>query len=141
MITVTPDIRLGEEELTFAYTRSSGPGGQRVNKVSTAVQLRFDVRNSPALTKRVKRRLALLAGGKMTAGGMLVIEARRFRTRERNRRDAVDRLVALIRRAAERQKPRRPTQPTRSSRLARLEAKRRRGRTKELRRTDYGREF
>ena len=136
MITVTPEIRISEDEVGFIYTRSSGPGGQKVNKVSTAVQLRFDVRNSPALPGRVRRRLASLAGGKITAGGVLVIEARRFRTRERNRRDAVDRLVALIRKAAERQRPRRPTLPSRASRLARLETKRRRSRIKDLRRRD-----
>lgn len=136
MILVTPEIRISEDEVAFIYTRSSGPGGQKVNKVSTAVQLRFDVRSSPALPERVRRRLGSLAGGRITSGGVLVIEARRFRTRERNRRDAVDRLVALIRKAAERQRPRRPTVPSRSSRLARLEAKRRRSRIKELRRFD-----
>jgi ribosome-associated protein len=134
VITVTRDIRIPEGELRFAYTRSSGPGGQKVNKASTAVQLRFDVEGSPSLPERVRRRLVRLAGSRLTAGGELLIEARRFRTRERNRLDALARLTALIRKAAQRPKPRRPTKPSKASKRARLESKLRRGRTKELRR-------
>jgi ribosome-associated protein len=134
VITVTRDIRIPEGELRFAYTRSSGPGGQKVNKASTAVQLRFDVEGSPSLPERVRRRLVRLTGSRLTAGGELLIEARRFRTRERNRLDALARLTALIRKAAQRPKTRRPTKPSKASKRARLESKLRRGRTKELRR-------
>ena len=108
MIPVTERISLAENELSFSFIRSSGPGGQNVNKVATAVQLRFDVAKSPSLPERVKARLAKLAGRRLTGEGILVIEARRFRTRERNRADAVERLAALIRKAAKTEKKRRP---------------------------------
>lgn len=134
MITVTRNIRIPDGEIRFTFIRSAGPGGQNVNKLSTAVQLRFDVEGSPSLPERVKRRLALFAGSRLTSGGELLIEARRFRTRERNRRDALDRLTALIRKAAHRPKTRRPTKPSKAAKRARLESKLRRGRTKELRR-------
>lgn len=134
MITVTRNIRIPDGEIRFTFIRSAGPGGQNVNKLSTAVQLRFDVEGSPSLPERVKRRLALFAGSRLTSGGELLIEARRFRTRERNRRDALDRLTALIRKAAHRPKTRRPTKPSKAAKRARLESKLRRGKTKELRR-------
>jgi len=135
MIPVTERVHLAEGELGFSYIRSSGPGGQNVNKVATAVQLRFDVARSPNLPERVRRRLARLAGRRLSSEGVLVIEARRFRTRERNRRDAVERLMALIRKAARDEKKRRPTRPTKASKEARLEEKKRRGKIKELRQT------
>jgi ribosome-associated protein len=135
MIRVTPEIEIDEEEIQEDFIRSSGPGGQNVNKVATAVQLRFDVAHSPSLSDDVRERLARLAGRRITDDGVLVIDARRYRTQERNRRDAVDRLVALIAKAAERPKPRRPTKPTGASRERRLESKRHRGETKRRRRT------
>jgi ribosome-associated protein len=135
MIPVTERISLAENEISFSFIRSSGPGGQNVNKVATAVQLRFDVVESPSLPERVKTRLAKLAGRRLTGEGVIVIEARRFRTRERNRTDAQERLVALIRKAAKAEKKRRPTRPTKAAKESRLEDKRRRGMVKKLRKT------
>lgn len=133
MIRITDTIALGDHELQMAFVRSSGPGGQQVNKVATAVQLRFDALHSPSLPEQVRQRLIQLAGRRLTGEGVLVIDARRFRTQERNRQDAVERLVALIRKAAERPAPRRKTAPTAASKERRLEAKRRRGLTKRRR--------
>lgn len=122
-ISITPEIAIDEKEVREQFVRSPGPGGQNVNKVSTAVQLRFDALNSPSLPADVGQRLRRLAGKKMMADGVLVIVASRFRTRERNRLDAMDRLTKLIRKAAERPRPRRKTSPTAASRARRLESK------------------
>jgi ribosome-associated protein len=133
MIRVTPAITIRESELRFDFVRSSGPGGQNVNKVATAVQLRFDAAHSPSLPEEVRRRLVRFAGRKMTAEGVLVITARRHRTQQKNRDDAVERLVALLRRAAVAPKTRRKTGPTRVSKERRLADKRRKGKTKRTR--------
>lgn len=126
MIQVTNSLSIDEDELQESFIRASGPGGQNVHKVSTAVQLRFDVRNSPNLPDDVRQRLERLAGQRLTNDGVLIITAQRFRTQERNREDAQARLVELIRQATERPKPRRPTRPTLASKERRLEAKNRR---------------
>lgn len=130
MIHVTHSIAIDEAELQESFIRASGPGGQNVNKVESAVQLRFDVRLSPSLPDDVKARLERIAGKRLTNDGVLVITAQRFRTQERNREDAVARLVELIRQATERPKPRRPTRPTLASKRRRLEAKGRRSEIK-----------
>lgn len=133
MIRVTDDIALAEGEIEESFIRSSGPGGQNVNKLATAVQLRFDVRRSPALSEDVRARLLRLAGRRLTQDGVLIITAQRHRTQERNRADALARLLELIRQAAVRPKPRRPTRPTAASRQRRLATKKRRGTVKALR--------
>jgi ribosome-associated protein len=133
MIEITDDISIDEQELQWEFIRSSGPGGQNVNKVSTAVQLRFDVKQSPSLSVEVKKRLVRLAGRRMTREGELIIEARQYRYQERNRQDALKRLKELIRKAAQKPKIRHKTKPTLSSRMKRLETKRRQGEKKRLR--------
>lgn len=135
MIQVTAEIALDEDELEFDYVRASGPGGQNINKVATAVQLRFNLGGSSALPESVRQRLGRLAGRRLNADGILQIEARRFRTQEQNRQDALDRLVNLIRAAALPPRPRRPTRPSAASRQRRLEAKKRRSTVKRLRRS------
>ncbi len=135
MIRVTDDILIPEAELSFSFVRAAGPGGQNVNKVSTAVQLRFDATASPSLPGDVRERLIDLAGNRITGEGVLVIEAQRFRSQHRNREDAVDRLVRLIRRATHKPKKRRKTRPTRASVERRLESKQHRSRLKNSRRS------
>lgn len=133
MIRVNAQIELDEREIQEDFVRASGPGGQNVNKVSTAVQLRFDVARSPSLPDPVRERLIKLAGRRLTQEGVLIIEAERYRSQRRNRDDALERLIALIREACEVDKPRRPTRPTLASKKRRLDSKQRRGETKKLR--------
>lgn len=135
MMQITKNISIDESEIQFHFIRASGPGGQKVNKVSTAVQLRFDVGNSPSLPGDVRTRLIRLAGRRVTQDGILIIEARQFRTQERNREDAVERLKELIRRAAEQPKPRKKTKPSKAEKERRIESKRRKGEVKRLRST------
>jgi len=140
MIRITSHIALDDGEVRLAFVRSSGPGGQNVNKVATAVQLRFDVAHSPSLPEDVRERLIRLAGRRVTTEGVLVLDARRFRTQEKNRADAMARLVHWIQRAARPPQRRRPTKPTAESRERRHEAKRRRSELKRGRaRVDPGR--
>jgi ribosome-associated protein len=126
MIRITDTISIDEAELEESFVRSSGPGGQNVNKLSTAVQLRFDVRRSASLPNDVAVRLMRLAGKRLTKDGVLVIIAQNHRTQERNRAEALERLIALIREAAVPPVPRRATKPTRASKQRRLEGKKRR---------------
>ncbi len=133
MLKVDERIEIDERELEERFVRASGPGGQNVNKVSTAVELRFDVRNSAALTPAVRQRLVRLAGRRMTDDGILVIKAEQFRTQDRNRDDARQRLVELIREAAVPPKPRIKTRPTLASKTRRLEGKTKRGEVKRQR--------
>lgn len=133
MLEITPEIVLHESELSETFVRSSGPGGQNVNKVATAVQLRFRVNECPALTEEAKRRLLRLAGRRATGEGELIVTARRYRTREANRLDARARLAALVARALEKPRPRRKTKPTRASKEKRLLEKKKQGEKKKLR--------
>jgi len=133
MIHITRTITIDESEIQEYFVHASGPGGQNVNKVATAVQLRFDVANSRSLPEEVRTRLISLAGNRITEDGILIIDARRFRTQGRNREDATDRLVELIRNAAQRPKIRRKTRPTLASKIRRLESKRRVAESKRVR--------
>jgi ribosome-associated protein len=135
MIRITENISIGEDELEERFIRASGPGGQNVNKLASAVQLRFDVRRSRSLPDDVRTRLERLSGNRLSKDGVLVITAQRHRTQERNRRDALDRLISLIERAAVPPVARRATKPTAASRRRRLESKKRRGSLKGLRQT------
>jgi len=134
MIEITPSLSLEESEISLDFVRSSGPGGQNVNKVSTAVQLRFDLRNSASLPDDVKERLMRLAGSRMTDEGFLLIDAHRHRTQEQNREDALQRLAELIRKALYTPKKRRATRPSLASQTKRIQSKKRHGETKKLRR-------
>ena len=136
MIQITAGIAIDETEIVESFIHASGAGGQNVNKVATAVQLRFDVRNSPSLPDAVRARLERLAGRRLTRDGVLVITAQRHRTQGRNREDALARLVELIRHATVPPVPRRPTRPSAAEKRRRLESKVRRGATKRLRRVE-----
>jgi len=140
VIRATHNIQIAENEIRWRFVRASGPGGQNINKVATAVQLRFNVARSVTLPPEVRERLIRLAGRRITRGGVLVIDARRYRTQDRNRQDAVDRLITLIRKAAVKPKPRRKTKPTLAAKRRRLESKRRRSQTKRMRRAMTGNE-
>jgi ribosome-associated protein len=133
MLEITPAVRLNENELIYRFVRASGPGGQNVNKVATAVELRFDLIGNVSLPPLVRERLVKLAANKINSRGELLIFAQRYRTQERNRADATERLITLIRRAAEIPKPRKRTKPSRASKRRRLEGKRRHGEKKRLR--------
>jgi len=134
MIAIPPYIELDEAELEFSFIRASGPGGQNVNKVATAVQMRFDARLSPSLPNDVSTRLQKLSGSRLTNDGVIVITANRFRTQERNKADAVDRLVELIARAAQPPPPpRKKTKPSRAAKAKRVDSKVRRGAIKAMR--------
>ncbi len=133
MIRVTPSLSIDPDEIEESFIRASGPGGQNVNKVATAVQLRFDIRHSPSLPEEVRARAERLAGHRLTKDGVVVITASRFRTQERNRTDALERLTTLLARATERPTPRRRTKPSKTAKANRLESKTRRGAIKKLR--------
>jgi ribosome-associated protein len=130
MIAITPTLSLDDSEVSLDFIRSSGPGGQNVNKVATAVQLRFDLCNSPSLPAEVKERLVKLAGSRLTDEGILLIEAKRYRTQEQNRADALLRLTALIQKALQAPKKRRATKPSLASKTERIQSKKRRGEIK-----------
>ena len=132
MIEITPSLQIDERELQFEYIRASGPGGQNVNKVATAVQMRFDIRAS-SLPEEVITRLLVLAGKRVTLDGTLVMEAKRFRTQEHNREDVIERFAELVRRSAFKPKKRTKTKPTRASKEKRLKAKKQRGEIKNTR--------
>ncbi|OGN96236.1 MAG: hypothetical protein A2Z71_02625 [Chloroflexi bacterium RBG_13_50_21] len=134
MIEITPSIQIGDEEIKLNFIRSPGPGGQNVNKVASAVQLRFNVQGTASIPQDVKQRLVKLAGKRMTSEGELIIEARQYRSQERNREAALQRLVRLILQACEPPKPRHKTRPTQASVIRRLESKRKRSEIKRMRR-------
>jgi len=139
MIEITPTIKIDERELKFDFIRASGPGGQNVNKVATAAQLRFDAANS-SLPAELKTRLMHLAGKRVTSEGILLIEAKRFRTQEQNREDATQRFVELVRKSLIKPKARRKTKPTKASKETRLREKKRKGDIKRLRNKSFDKE-
>jgi ribosome-associated protein len=134
MIEISPSVKISEEEIQFDFIRASGPGGQNVNKVASAVQLRFDMFHSPSIGPDVKERLSRLAGSKVTDEGVLIIEAKRYRTQEQNRLDAVQRLITLVQKALLAPKVRRATRPSLTSKEARVGEKKKRGEIKRNRR-------
>ncbi len=136
MLRITPTLTIDDSEIAFDFVTASGPGGQNVNKVASAAQLRFDASSCAALSQAMRERLSRLAGRRMTKDGMIVIQAQRFRSQEQNRRDALDRLVALLAAAAVTPKPRRKTRPTRAAREQRLSEKRRQSERKRTRRAE-----
>lgn len=133
MIFVTPNICIHENEIEEHFIRASGPGGQNVNKVASAVQLRFDVKNSPSLPRDVRNRLISIGGNRITDNGILIIDAQRHRSQERNRKDALDRLIGMIRKASQKPRLRRKTFPTLASKQRRMEGKHQRSRIKKNR--------
>ncbi|MGD0611703.1 MAG: alternative ribosome rescue aminoacyl-tRNA hydrolase ArfB [Anaerolineales bacterium] len=135
MLQVTSSLSIDASEIAYDFIRAAGPGGQNVNKVATAVQLRFDLRRSASLTPETKARLASLAGRRLSKDGILVIEAKRYRTQEQNRLDATERLIGLIRKALAQPKPRQATRPGRAAKARRIEAKMRHARIKKIRGT------
>ena len=134
MIKITPSIQINDEEIELNFVRSPGPGGQNVNKVSSAVQLRFNVQGSPSIPQDVKQRLIKLAGKRLSSEGVLIIEARQYRSQDRNRQAALERLVRLIQQACVPPKPRHKTRPSHAAILRRLETKRKRSEIKRMRR-------
>jgi len=136
MLRITPTLMIDDSEIAFDFVTASGPGGQNVNKVASAAQLRFDAASCAALSQAMRERLSRLAGRRMTKDGMIVIQAQRFRSQEQNRRDALDRLVALLAAAAVAPKLRRKTRPTRAAREQRLSEKRRQSERKRTRRAE-----
>ena len=134
MIYIARNVSVDEREIHLEFVRSSGPGGQNVNKVATSVQLRFDVKNSPSLPEEVRHRMIRLSGKRISSNGVLIIEAKRFRTQEKNRQDAINRLSKLIYKASEKPKSRHKTKPTLASKIRRLDAKRHRSQIKNRRR-------
>jgi ribosome-associated protein len=134
MLEITPSVKIDESEIQLDFIRASGPGGQNVNKVASSVQLRFDARNSPSLDSDVKERLIKLSGSRMTDVGILIIEAKRYRTQEQNRFDAIQRLITLIQKALEKPKVRRATRPSLTAKAARVGDKKKHGEIKRTRR-------
>ncbi len=132
MLDITPTLKIDERELRFDFIRSTGPGGQNVNKVTTTAQLRFAIPSS-SLPQEVKARLIQVAGKRVTQDGVLILVARQFRTQEQNKEAAIQRFIALVKKAAQRPKPRRKTRPTKASQRERLEAKKKRGQVKKMR--------
>ena len=135
MIPITRTIALQDTEIEESFVRASGPGGQNVNKVSTAVQLKFNAAQSPSLPEDVRFRLLALAGNRLSNDGVIIITAQRFRTQSRNRDDALSRLIELVRAATHKPKPRKATKPSRAARERRLEAKKQRSEAKQRRRS------